>query len=429
MSSVAAVPRNTGVLFIGRVVAQGLAVVLTVVLAARLGVSGFGEYALVSAVVFLANVATTFGTDMVLIREVAGHARLDRWVAAFAVQLALSVIAIVAIWLVAPVIPGQGGHVVTALRIMSLTLLPAALFSVCTAVLRGVGMMAAYAALGVGAAAVQLGAVVIFVGPGSDVVRVAAVLLSAQVLIGIGAWAMCVARIGDVRAVPRLSRFEVGAMARASASIGVLGLLGVAYQRVAAIAVSVLVGPAATGWFAGASRIVEASKTGHLALFGAVYPAMAEASADEQSDERHRAVLHWSWRLCVVLGGVVTAGLLLLGPFLIEWLYGPAFAPSEVALAILALAVVPSTVATYQSLSLLAAHREADNLRVLGASLAVLLVALAALIPTIGWRGGCWAVVIADTTQAGLMLLARANLDRRPQSISPLVSNLQQGTR
>ena len=82
MSSVAAVPRNTGVLFIGRVVAQGLAVVLTVVLAARLGVSGFGEYALVSAVVFLANVATTFGTDMVLIREVAGHARLDRWVAA-----------------------------------------------------------------------------------------------------------------------------------------------------------------------------------------------------------------------------------------------------------------------------------------------------------------------------------------------------------
>ena len=428
MSSVAAVPRNTGVLLIGRVAAQGLAVVLTVVLAARLGVAGLGEYALVSAVVFLANVATTFGTDMVLIRELAGQGRLDRWLAAFAVQVALSVIAIVAIWLVAPVIPGQSGHVVTALRIMSLTLLPAALFSVCTAVLRGLGMMGAYAALGVGAAAVQLGAVAVFVAPGSDVVRVAAVLLGAQVLIGIGAWAVCVARIGDLRATPRLSRFEVGAMARASASIGVLGLLGVAYQRVAAIAVSVFVGPAATGWFAGASRIVEASKTGHLALFGAVYPAMAEARAD-QTDERHRAVLHWSWRMCIVLGGVVTAGLLLLGPLLIEWLYGPAFAPSKGALAILALAVVPSTVATYQSLSLLAAHREADNLRVLGASLGVLLVALAALIPTIGWRGACWAVVIADTTQAGLMLLARANLDRRPRPVSSLVSNLQQGAR
>jgi O-antigen/teichoic acid export membrane protein len=42
---------------------------MTVVLAARLGVTGLGEYALVSAVVFVANVATTFGTDMVLVRR------------------------------------------------------------------------------------------------------------------------------------------------------------------------------------------------------------------------------------------------------------------------------------------------------------------------------------------------------------------------
>ena len=75
MSTVAAVPRNTGVLFVGRVAAQGLAVVMTVVLAARLGVTGLGEYALVSAVVFVANVATTFGTDMVLVREIAAGGR------------------------------------------------------------------------------------------------------------------------------------------------------------------------------------------------------------------------------------------------------------------------------------------------------------------------------------------------------------------
>ena len=429
MSGVGAIPRNTGVLFVGRVVAQGLAVVLTVVLAARLGVGGLGEYALVSAVVFLANVATTFGTDMVLIREIAGHGRLDRWVAAFAVQLALSAVAIVAIWLGAPLIPGQSSHVVTALRVMSLTLVPAALFSVCTSVLRGVGMMGAYAAVGVAAAGVQLGAVAAFVGSGSDVVRAATVLLGAQTVIGIGTWAVCMARIVALRQVPRSAPIELGAMARASASIGVLGLLGVLYQRLGAIAVSVVVGPVATGWYAGASRIVEASKTGHLALFGAVYPAMAEDRARDTSDERHRAGLHWSWRVCVIFGGIVTAGLLLVGPLLIDWLYGPAFAPSKRALDILALAVVPSTVATYQSLSLLAAHRETDNLRILGASVVVLLAALTTLVPTVGWIGACWAVVIADTTQASLMLVARANVDRTRSPPTALVPRLERSAR
>jgi hypothetical protein len=74
--------------------------------------------------------------------------------------------------------------------------------------------------------------------------------------------------------------------------------------------------------------------------------------------------------------------------------------------------------ATYQSLALLAAHREADTLRVLAVSLGVLVVVAGALVPTIGWQGACWAVLAADTAQAGLMLRARAQLSRRtPRAI------------
>ena len=411
MSTVAAVPRNTGVLFVGRVAAQGLAVVMTVVLAARLGVTGLGEYALVSAVVFVANVATTFGTDMVLVREIAAGGPVTRWVAALVVQLGLSALAIILIATLAPVIPGQSAGVVAALRISSLSLLPAAVYSVSTAVLRGVGMMGAYAGLGVAAAAIQLGAVALLVGAGASIVRVAVVLLGAQAAIAVAAAGVCAVRIGGLRARPRTSPPAVAAMARESASIGVLGLLGVTYQRVGAIAVSVLVGPVATGWYAGASRITEASKTGHLALFGAVYPAMAQDEA-ERADAGPAPALGWSWRVCVALGGAVTAGLLVLGPTLVDWFYGPAFAPSKGGLAILALAVVPSTMATYQSLALLAAHREADTLRVLAISLGVLVAAAGVLVPAVGWQGACWAVVAADTTQAVLMIRARAAVGR-----------------
>ena len=56
--------RNTASLLVARVVAQLLAIALTVVLAARIGLAGFGEYAFVSAIVFIGNVVTTFGTDL-----------------------------------------------------------------------------------------------------------------------------------------------------------------------------------------------------------------------------------------------------------------------------------------------------------------------------------------------------------------------------
>ena len=78
--------------------------------------------------------------------------------------------------------------------------------------------------------------------------------------------------------------------------------------------------------------------------------------------------------------------------------------------------------ATYQSLALLAAHREADTLGVLAISLGVLVVAAGVLVPAVGWQGACWAVVAADTTQAALMIRARAAVGRarppRPAAVA-----------
>ena len=49
--------------------AQGLAVVSNILLARYLGVEGFGEYALASAVLLIGNAFTNFGMDMILIRK------------------------------------------------------------------------------------------------------------------------------------------------------------------------------------------------------------------------------------------------------------------------------------------------------------------------------------------------------------------------
>lgn len=49
---------------------QIIAVISNLLLARYLGSSGFGEYAFISAVVLI-NALSTFGTDMVLIRNIA----------------------------------------------------------------------------------------------------------------------------------------------------------------------------------------------------------------------------------------------------------------------------------------------------------------------------------------------------------------------
>ena len=387
-----------------QVTAQALGLVMTLVLARRLGLVGFGEYALASAVLFVANVVTTFGTDMVLVREIAAAGVVRRAGAAALLQLGLSVAVVGALWPVAP----------ASIRVLSLALFPAALFAVCTAVLRGVGMMRTYAVICVGSAALPALAVIALVPAGAGVVRAVTVLLGAQAAAALCAWALCVARVRGFSAVPQASLREVGTMARDSAPVGVLGLLGMAYQRLPVIILGIAVGPAATGWFTAASRTVEASKTGHVGLFSAIYPALARAHAAEMqgdrgslpltNDDASRRDLRRVLQLCAGLGALVTIVLLLLGPVLLERLFGHAFAPATGGLRILAIAVIPSTLATYRSLVLLAAHREATTLRVLGASLLVLAAATAVLLPAMGWIGACWAVVIAETAQAALML-------------------------
>jgi len=415
----ASLGRDTAWLLAGRLLSTALLVIVTVLLAARLGLVGLGEYAFVGAVVALANVVTTFGTDMVLIREIAGGGRVDRWPAALAIQLGLSAAAIVLIWLGAPFVPGQDPVVVAALRVLSLSLIPAALFSVCTAALRGAGRIGWYAAGGVVVAGVQLGAVWALVPADAGVVGAVTVLLAVQSVVAVGTWTLCATTIPGFRRPGRVSRADVLDMARTSASIGALGLLGVLYQRAGVIALSIFIGPAATGWFAGASRIVEASKSGHVALFGALYPRLAKADGDIRGDVRAGARdgaradaspsprpsrLAGTWRLSIALAAAISAGLLVVGPLLVGRLYGPAFAPASGGLAVLALSILPSTMATYQSMALLAVRREAISLRVVAVSLLVLGGLLALLLPIAGWIGVCWAVLGAETVQAGLML-------------------------
>src|SRR5512140_236414 len=180
--------KNSLWMILSRFGAQALTVVFTIVLARRLGSAGFGAYAFIAALVYVANSLTTFGTDMLLIREIAARDDLSRLPAALALQLLLSAFLIGAMVLFGALIPNQGAQAVVALRIYSLSLIPLAFFTVFTTALRGRQRMDAYATLNVIGAAL-LACVILL--PGIDLIRLSVFILAVQIMLALAAARMC----------------------------------------------------------------------------------------------------------------------------------------------------------------------------------------------------------------------------------------------
>src|SRR6185295_1632499 len=134
-----------------------MSVALTVVLARGLGTAGFGQFAFIGAVVVIGNVIMTFGTESLLIREIAGGrgdpARL--LAAALGLQLVLSAGFVLVVIGGAGWLPNRTADTIAALRIYVLSLFPIAFANVFSAALRGWERMDLAAFLGVGTAALQ----------------------------------------------------------------------------------------------------------------------------------------------------------------------------------------------------------------------------------------------------------------------------------
>ncbi len=376
---------------------QGLTILFTVVLARRLGSTGFGEYAFISAVIYVANSLTTFGTDMVLIREIAARDDLSRLPAALALQLLLSAMLIAAVYLFGTWIPNQSGQTLLALRIYVLSLLPLAFFTVFTTALRGRQRMAEYAALNAAAALLQATIVLV---PGIDLVRLCVLLLAVQTMLaGLAAW-MCGQLIPIAWRSWHALKAGLPSLLKACAPFAVLTLLGMTYQRLGIYLLSTMSTATNTGLYSAAARTVEASKTVHLAVFAVLYPAMALWSSQGRLAQNTR-----TWRNLLLAGGIVEAVFLFAGAGpLIGLLYGGEFLGSAPILRVLAWTLIPFTLNSYLTLSFIASRREMLVGWALLLSLAGALVLNLWLVPAAGAVGSAWAALAGECVQCAVLV-------------------------
>lgn len=389
------IAKNSFWLLLARIGTQGMAALFTIILARRLGSVGFGEYAVIAAILFVGNMLTTFGTDMSLIREIAARDDLSWIPAALLIQLALSLLFILLLWFGSPfLLPRQSTESILALRIYSFALIPLSFFTVFTSTLRGKQFMGAYTWLNLIGAFVQLAVVWFCIIPGSSVMSLAWLLLVAQVIISCFGAVICNHRIHDFWRGWRITSKGISTLVKISSPLAVLSVIAMLYQKAGILMISSIGGSAMTGFFSVAQRMVEAGKTAHVAAFTALYPAMAQSK-----DETFRL----PWILLLVGAGIGAVFLSVLAIPLTRILFGVEYEASVPALQILAWILIPYTVSSFLVLKFVASNQEMPVLRASLMSL-VLLISLGLWwIPRDGLSGVSGSALVAESVQAVLL--------------------------
>ena len=394
--------RNSFWLLLARFGTQLGTAFFTILLARRLGSIAFGEYAFIAAVAVIGNVVTTFGTDMLLIRRIASTDQLSQLPAALFIQLALSAVFVTVIAEISPMLQTLDTQAIGALRLYSLSMFPLAFYTIFTTALRGRQRMGSYAILNVSLIVLQIIAVAWFSWMGRSLIDLFGLLLLIQGIAAVLAAIFCSLQFADVWQSWRFTMHEAWSLARTSAPIAMLGLLGIFYQRVSVLILPMLAGAAITGWFSAGARLIEAAKIGHIAVFTALYPLMAQVGPSNKPNWASTFRLPW----LLLLGGALLASfaLYLLAAPLVALLFGLAYLPSISVVQILAWVLVPYTVNAFLSLAFLAREDESSIAVALTAGILALVILTIWWEPLIGPRGAAWAAVCAELTQSAILV-------------------------
>jgi len=388
--------RNSLWLLLARVGTQAANILFTIMLARRLGSAGFGLYAFIAAIIFVGNMLTTFGTDMTLIRDIAAHDDLSQLPAALLIQLGLSIGLILGIWFAVPVLPRQSVESILALRVYSFALIPLAFFTVFTIALRGKQRMDAYTGLNLAGSFLQLVSVLVFIRPNSNILTLAFLLLINQLIVSFIGAVICTSQIQGFWCDWHYSGKDVSLLLSASKHLAILTVIAMLYQRLSVTMISMLSGSVMTGLFSVSQRTVEGAKTGHAAIFTALYPAMAR--------DKNKS-FHLPWILLLVSAGFVAITLSALARPIVLSLFGVEYEASIPALQILAWMLIPYTVNTFLTLRFISSKKEGPVLQASVAGLILLIALNIYWIPRTGLVGASGSILLAESLQAAMLFV------------------------
>lgn len=403
MSLLSRLARNSLWLLFARFGSQVCAVMVTYLLARRLGSAGFGEYSFIAAAIVIGNTFTTFGSDMYLIREIGAKSDFSRLSSALILQVVMSCLFIGIVFLATPYLPNQTPECILALRVYVFALIPLAFFTVLTSALRGRQKMDSYAGLNLVVSILQVLGILIFIQRGTDAVRLAFLLVGIQAMGALIAAGFCSSSFPGFWEQWRFRLNEIIELFAACIPVALISILGILYQRSSLAMLSFLGSASMVGWFSVGIRVIEATRIGHIAALTALYPAMASAKVTKDSIRAFQL----SWSLLLVIAGTWTLILSCFAGPMVEILFGKEYRPSIPVLRILSFTLIPYTINSFLSVAFLVEKGEKVVVRAVFVSLIILLLLNLWLIPRAEQIGAAWALLVAEALQSCWFLIER----------------------
>ncbi len=372
-------------LLLARLTAQGLAILFIALLARRLDIVSFGQFAFIAAVVLIGNTVTNFGTDTYLIRELARAGKpTDLIPRALSLQLSLS-----ALWVVITLILKPN----SPLLLYSLALFPLAFISVATAFLRAFERMDLVWIISLLNGFIQIVAATF----SSDIWTLCLYLLIGQILTAFISYWICFASLPNFSLLPL---GDAQPLFKLTLPFAALTILLVLSQRLGVLTVSALLGDSATGIFSSVARVVDGLKLGHYAVLGALLPVISRGTQQSKQSFRKGFVLLLSLTFLFAIGlSVFPRAVILI-------LYGENFTSAMPLLALLGWSLIPYTVSSFISYDLIARGQEKTLVKATVISLVVFLVAYFWLISVYNLNGVIYATLIGEIMQAVIFLIA-----------------------
>jgi O-antigen/teichoic acid export membrane protein len=375
--------RNSFWLLFARLTAQALAILFIAITARRLGLNDFGHFAFIASILLVGNTFTNFGTDTFLVRDIARAGRITALASqSLFLQLILSVGFCAAIIFYRDL----------PLLLYTLALFPLALYSVDNALLRALNRMDLFWLLSLANGIVQVVAAYF----SSDVFTLCLFLLIGQIFLSAFSLLICRASLPDFSL---LSLKDFRPIFKLILPFAALTILLVLIQRLGVLFVSTSLGDSATGIFSSAARVVDGLKFGHYAILGALLPALSRGSPDSWQSFRK------AFFLLVMVSLVFAVTLVIFANPVISILYGKEFLPAVKQLSLLGWSLLPYTISSFISYSLIARGLEFTLVKATAISLLVYVVLYLWLISSSGLSGAIWAALIGECLQAVIFLL------------------------
>lgn len=392
-----------------RVVAYTAGVLLTVASAAlmirHLGVTDFGRFATVTALVgIVAGLAeaglTTIGVREYSVREGKARARFMANLVGLRLVVA-SLGAAVAVGFA--VIAGYADVMVLGTVVAGAGLVVLILQATLTIPLQAALRFGAVSGLDLARVVATVALVIVLVIADAGLVAFLAVSIPAAA----AALALTIplAR-GTMPMLPRLDRAEWWPLLRDALPVTAASVIGVVYYRVAIIVTSLVASQSETGYFGASFRIVEVLIVVPGLLVTSAFPLLARAARDDRA--RLGYALQRLFEVALILGVGMALAVAAGAEIAIDLVAGDAFGPSVEVLQIQGIGLGATFLVATWGFALLSLRRHVAILAANAIALALVVGLTLALVPDLGAKGAATATVVAEialATAYGLVLM------------------------